>query len=94
VGEGEDEGAKIKNVHFNITLTSILSHQGRGGKWIPLDTAQLAGRRFIHKTLCEQKNRWYNIKVQTWKVVQVIDKFWKWIRCVNRNIMNEMLRLC
>jgi hypothetical protein len=47
VGEGEDEGAKIKNVHFNITLTSILSHQGRGGKWIPLDTAQLAGRRFI-----------------------------------------------
>ncbi len=47
MGEGEDEGAKIKNVHFNITLTSILSHQGRGGKWIPLDTAQLAGRRFI-----------------------------------------------
>jgi hypothetical protein len=51
VGEGEDEGAKIKNVHFNITLTSILSHQGRGGKWIPLDTAQLAGRRFIRGSI-------------------------------------------
>jgi hypothetical protein len=32
VGEGEDEGAKIKSAWFLITLTSILSHQGRGGK--------------------------------------------------------------